>query len=253
MSAPPGITEHDWRRFQARKAKAAEVKLEVKSAYDHAAKSSSFDTFSRGTVLGGVSRSSNSMSSLDSAALQSDMAKRYNLAPAPRLNSSQTAINNGSYNGGNATRGNQAKPVSAVALLRQQERQHKRAYAEYQELQRMPDQTASSTSLAPAAPFAQLPDRFCGSCDAKNKGSDNICTCCGYFLAGAPAVESETLAQRRGLAPPNPKASPAISLLEWSAMETSLRKRNDAFCPICMEAFKGQEVLLSCSHMLHRS
>lgn len=29
--------------------------------------------------------------------------------------------------------------------------------------------------------------------------------------------------------------------------------RNDAYCPICMEGFKGgREVLLSCSHMFHR-
>jgi len=42
--------------------------------------------------------------------------------------------------------------------------------------------------------------------------------------------------------------------MEWKAIEDGLKTRAvDAYCPICMEAFKeGHEVLLSCSHIFHR-
>ena len=243
MSAPPGITEHDWRKFQAKKARAAEVKAEVQAG----------STFVSSATLNMTamhqSRTSNAAALLDSAALQTDMARRYNLAPAPRRAAQPASSSSGG-------RGSQAKPTSAVALLRREEKQHKRAYLEYQQQQQQQQHsTAQAGNVPKAEPLMSLPDRYCGSCSACNRGGDSTCITCGYFLAGAPnaAPQAETLAQRRGLARANPKAAAPISKLEWSAMETALRKRNDAFCPICMEAFKGEEVLLSCSHLFHRA
>jgi len=241
MSAPSGITEHDWRRFQAKKARAAEMKAE-------AAQASTFvSSASLNMTALHQSRTSNSAALLDSAALQTDMSRRYNLAPAPRrmqpMSSSSTAV-----------RGSQAKLTSAVTLLRREEKQHKRAYMEYQQ-QQEEQQQRTLVHVPPAAPKVALPDRYCGSCSARNRGSDSTCAACGYFLAGTAnsAPQADTLAQRRGLAPANAKALPPVSPLEWAAMESALRKRNDAFCPICMEAFKGEEVLLSCSHLFHRA
>jgi hypothetical protein len=41
---------------------------------------------------------------------------------------------------------------------------------------------------------------------------------------------------------------------EWEVIEAKLVTRHDATCPICMEGFnQGYEVLLSCSHIFHRS
>jgi len=181
------------------------------------------------------------------------MSRRYNLAPAPRRTQAAPFSST-------AVRGSQAKQTSAVALLRREEKQHKRAYMEYQQQQEQQQEQQQQYQqqqrpAVPAAPAVPLPDRYCGSCSARNRGGDSTCVACGYFLAGAAnsAPQAETLAQRRGLAPAHPKAAPPVAALEWKAMETAVRKRNDAHCPICMEAFKGEEVLLSCSHIFHRA
>jgi hypothetical protein len=187
---------------------------------------------------------------LDSAALQGDMAKRFNLAPAPIQR-----------RGGGAA---QAKPTSAVALLRQQEKQHKAAYNEYKMQQQGIDLTSRSQRSEPMhtlkpSPPAPLPDLRCASCHAMNRAAGPVCSSCGYFLAGAAGSSGpparETLAQRRGLVPTAPEECiAALTPLEWTVMEKNSQKRNDAFCPICMEAFKqGREVLLSCSHMFHHT
>ena len=97
-----------------------------------------------------------------------------------------------------------------------------------------------------------IPELECQSCGAMNRGpSGSICGTCGYYLSGVrqPAL---SLAQRRGLVQAPPKIE-TITAQAWAIIEARVDDRRDAFCPICMEAFKsGHDVLLSCSHMFHR-
>jgi len=208
-------------------------------------------------------------SSMDSAALQADMSRRYNLGGvAPRRPRRQHSILRRAAGGGadSSHVSSQAKQsesqTSAVAILRLQDRQQKRAYKAYEEAQQPSSSSSRSRSMqsrqhqafttAPKEP--SLPEQYCDSCDSENRGEDAVCTVCGYFMAGAPMPAPQTLAQRRGLAPPSAPRARAITPLEWNSMETALKKRDDAYCPICMEGFShGSEVLLSCSHMFHRA
>ena len=62
-----------------------------------------------------------------------------------------------------------------------------------------------------------------------------------------------TLAQKLGLIPAPPQP---LSLESWSLIEEQARKRKEGegLCPICLEAFKGQDqIILSCSHMFHKT
>lgn len=97
------------------------------------------------------------------------------------------------------------------------------------------------------------PPRQCDSCDAVNPYNTSVCETCGYFLSGAQQVPL-TMAQSRGLvAIPTPAIEP-LKDYEWDSIEKGVAGRQDAYCPICMEGFnRGFEVLLSCSHMYHRS
>jgi hypothetical protein len=65
----------------------------------------------------------------------------------------------------------------------------------------------------------------------------------------------ETLAQRRGLVPPIPKLEPLTPLSWHAIEATiSAKDDPDSSCPICMEPFSsGCEVLLSCSHIFHQT
>ena len=92
------------------------------------------------------------------------------------------------------------------------------------------------------------------SCHAVNPSSEMICTVCGFFLEGPMRPAPPTLAQRRGLAQPPPKMDAPVVRSDWDLIEAKLVDRRDATCPICMEGFnQGYEVLLSCSHIFHRS
>ena len=62
------------------------------------------------------------------------------------------------------------------------------------------------------------------------------------------------MAQSRGLVAAAAPAVEALQAFEWASIERGAAGRLDAYCPICMEGFnRGYEVLLSCSHMYHRS
>lgn len=65
----------------------------------------------------------------------------------------------------------------------------------------------------------------------------------------------ETLAQRRGLVPPIPKLEPLTPLSWHAIEASiSAKDDPDSSCPICMEPFSsGCEVLLSCSHIFHQT
>ena len=93
----------------------------------------------------------------------------------------------------------------------------------------------------------------CNSCEAVNSASASVCERCGYFLAGAFHAPL-SMAQSRGLVAAPKPISTAMKDYEWESIEKELTFRQDSHCPICMEGFnRGYEVLLSCSHMYHRS
>lgn len=100
----------------------------------------------------------------------------------------------------------------------------------------------------------QQQNRICGSCCFSNLSNATVCTNCGYFMTGAHSTPI-SLAQYRGLVKPATNNSTTIlTQSQWLEIENNVRKRLEAYCPICMEGFnKGFEVLLSCSHMYHRS
>jgi hypothetical protein len=144
-------------------------------------------------------------SSIDAAALQADISKRYNLSG--RSSSLTSSIN-------------------SSGIIK-----YKRKKSEKIEIKALK----------------------CQSCQHNNDIKRNqlpICENCGYYMSG-PQQSRESLSQMRGLVPPSPAVS-VMSLAEWNKVECKLENRKDAFCPICMEPFKGHEVLLSCSHMFHR-
>eukprot|EP01041_Mallomonas_annulata_P001257 gene1257-2434_t len=131
----------------------------------------------------------------DAAALQSDIARKYNLP--------------GAHNGGRVKK---------------------------------------KTSIEPTTNSSRL----CLCCGALNRRGITVCETCGFFLAST-RQPAETLSQARGLVPATAKIE-ALSKDAWDEIEERVDSRNDAFCPICMDGFnKGHEVLLSCSHMFHRS
>jgi hypothetical protein len=98
----------------------------------------------------------------------------------------------------------------------------------------------------------------CPSCSTRN--NDRLCTSCGVIIPANSTLEQHSgdgvngglsLAESRGLVKVQPVV-PALTPAEWNQLESSASGRQDAFCPICMEGFRGHEVLLSCSHMFHQ-
>ena len=166
-------------------------------------------------AMDAIKRREMSASTIDAAALQADMAKRFNLSGArshTRMTSTSSSNSNAltvSRTGGSANNnGNNVNNNRKV----------------------------------------------CDCCRSFNPPNTDICTSCGYYLSGVPEIQ-ETLAQRRGIAPPAAKVV-TLTPLEWTAIECNIRQRSDpeSCCPICMDGFnQGHEVLLSCSHMFHRS
>ena len=254
-AVPAGVTEYEWRKFQAKKMRADMKATAGTSTSTGAVTTNAASSSSASATTSRVG------ASLDSAALQADMSRRYNLGNmGPRIRPRQQPPRGVGGVGGASSA--QAKQTSAVALLRQQERQQKRAYKQYQDAQPFTGTDNGSgmrnnaqphqQTLVATVPKERLPEQYCGSCDAENRGEDAVCCACGYFMAGAPMPAPQTLAQRRGLAPASAPRARAITPLEWGSMETALKKRDDSYCPICMEGFShGSEVLLSCSHMFH--
>jgi len=152
-------------------------------------------------------------SSLDSAALQTDMARRYDLSLS--------------------------LPISGGLPVRNRGRETNRRQR--------------STITTQRTVVSTLPN-VCGCCNALNEQGELICNACGYYLNSLIQSE-ETLAQRRGLVPPNPKVE-VLTPQSWHAIEASISAKDDpdSNCPICMEPFSSScEVLLSCSHIFHQT
>jgi hypothetical protein len=113
--------------------------------------------------------------------------------------------------------------------------------------------SSSSSGEAKLVSSSRLPPRHCDSCQALNPPDTSVCNSCGFFLAGSYQVPS-TMAQSRGLITAPIPAREALKAYEWDSIEKGVASRQDAYCPICMEGFnRGYEVLLSCSHMYHRT
>lgn len=158
-----------------------------------------------------IKRREMSASTIDAAALQADMAKRFNLSGA-RPNRMATTTSSSNSN--------------SLTISRRSNN---------------PSNNADSRKV-------------CECCRSLNAATVDVCASCGYYLSGVPEIQ-ETLAQKRGIAPPAAKVV-TLTPSEWSAIECNIRQRSDpeSCCPICMDGFnQGHEVLLSCSHMFHRS
>jgi hypothetical protein len=157
---------------------------------------------------------------IDAAALQSDMARKYNLGGVGRkINTTKRRTSSSSSS---------SIPSSTESI-------------------------PSSSNIVSSSSSSSSPPIVCDCCQELNNISETVCLSCGYFLASMTIIP-ETLAQRRGLIEPTPQI-PSVSAAEWESLERTLKSRKlDAFCPICMEAFRdGSEVLLSCSHIFHRA
>ena len=121
--------------------------------------------------------------------------------------------------------------------------------------------TNSNNRQASKTAYKTCPSCRCDQVEASCK----LCTDCGFFFLGnVPGAGSSssgsgsgstdlTLAQRRGLVEVPAELKP-LSVEEWAEVEATAASRNECHCPICMVGFnQGCEVLLSCSHMFHRS
>ena len=177
--------------------------------------------------------SSSSSSLIDAAALQSDISRRFGLNIRPRRLYSSSTMNNRA----------ESKNTSSSTTLVRRNNNHMDSKVQQSSNQQQQPQLIR-----------------CNTCQHEQifrRG--DACERCGTF----PSIQSRsnnnnnnnTLAERRGLVAVKVKpVSQSLSLNDWDAVETEARVRHDAFCPICMEGFSnGYEVLLSCSHIFHRT
>lgn len=178
--------------------------------------------------------SSSSSSLIDAAALQSDISRRFGLNIRPRRLYSSSTMNNRA----------ESKNTSSPTTLVRRNNNH------------MDSKVQGSRNQH------QLPQSIrCNTCQHEQTyRRGDACERCGTIPSIQPRSNSRsnnnhTLAERRGLVALKVKSvSPSLSWNDWDAVETEARVRNDAFCPICMEGFSnGHEVLLSCSHVFHRT
>lgn len=215
-SVPGGVTEVEYKRSLAR--------LEQDSAR-----------------RGGSEARAESKAMVDAAALQLDMSRRFNLGG--------TRGNRGSGSGGADTGG--AKRSAKQIGNGYETKSSNRSSSSFASTLAPAGPWASDRSAAPKNPSDHV---YCMSCHAANLSTESVCTMCGFFLEGPMRPAPLTLAQRRGLAQPPSKMDAPVLRSEWEIIEAKLVDRHDATCPICMEGFnQGYEVVLSCSHIFHRS
>jgi hypothetical protein len=197
--------------------------------------------------------------SIDAAALQSEIAKKYALPGTSKSlislrnvsNKAKSKVDNKSGQTSNSNSSNrnnryESKDIDNDPNLQQTlynslNEQHHIDHSQQQQ---------------PIHQQAKV-DRFnesieCDSCFSISSRSD-ICTICGYIRTINEPRQAVSLAEMRGLVAA-PKREIAISKTEWDRIESKLDSRSDAHCPICMIGFnQGSEVLLSCSHMFHKA
>ena len=202
----------------------------LRQRYEMDAKSRQASSSSSSSVRARTRTENENGSLIDAAALQLDMARRFKL-PGTRNPSRPRLNNRAGFVARNTVPSSNSQDKNSDS--RQQQFKESLSQKNQERINRKPVS--------------------CGACNFTNMSDEDICHSCGYFLAGAPAPPKETLAQRRGLVEAPPKCDMPVNICTWNAIESKLSSsRNDAFCPICMEAFnQGSEVLLSCSHIFH--
>jgi hypothetical protein len=162
--------------------------------------------------------------SLDASALQSDIARRFNLPGA--------AVKRVKYLAAGAA----AAAAAGAGAVRSARHGHSHAH----------------THAASAAGSRAREQQQCPSCAQVVSVGDTTCPNCGIFFRSIRAFEP-TLAESRGLVAPAHAPVVVVSAQRWAEIEARPWERQEADCPICMEGFAlGHEVLLSCSHMFHR-
>ena len=203
-----------------------------------------FQRLEQGSARHGPGPRAESKSMIDAAALQLDMSRRLNLGGM-----SQSKSQNGNRN---HHRGSKRRSIEASKKIGD----GSDSAATRPAAPVGPWASSSRTHDAMAAPKTSTGSShvFCMSCRVPNPSTETVCVDCGFFLEGPIRPAPPTLAQRRGLAEPPAQMDAPVARSEWEVIEAKLIGRHDATCPICMEGFnQGYEVLLSCSHIFHRS
>ena len=171
------------------------------------------------------SRGSNSSGrSLDASALQSDIARRFNLPGA--------AVKRVKYL---SAAGNGMGSFSSSSQYTSRQ-----------------GQGCGHEHNPPSTRGRVVHQRQCPSCSQAVAGSETTCPNCGIFFRSIREFKP-TLAEMRGLVQPVHCPVIVLDKDDWAGIEARLWERQESNCPICMEGFTlGHEVLLSCSHMFHR-
>jgi hypothetical protein len=180
-------------------------------------------------------------SSIDAAALQAEMAKKYGVAmPGMRTNAGgRGSRRNAQRSKENHTNNNN---INGTAIILCESCGHK---------------NVGNDLVNSSEPTAA------GNSSSSSSAKMEHCMNCGYFF---PVVTQAvaSLAQRRGLMLPYGQVASALTQkaereamkpLEWYVLEGHLQRKvdPDCCCPICMEKFtSGEEVLLSCGHIFHK-
>ena len=142
-------------------------------------------------------RAADSMkSTIDAAALQADMARRFNLP-------------------GSATR--KVKQITSAPMK-------KSSYIASNSSTASTTSSSSSSSSSASASAASY-HIYCVSCRNANSQSAQICSTCGYFLTSAQHHSAPSLAEMRGLVAAAPKVEVMIDS-EWDIVEGKLAGNN---------------------------
>ena len=146
---------------------------------------------------------------IDAAALQSDLARRFNL---PGAMSRKTNRSSGASSSSSSSRGTCAISASS----------------------------SQSTSI--------LPSTFCcESCSRPCTIGSRICSSCGYFFHSGTRSSETTLAERRGLVPPPSVIKPMVEC-EWSAVERQVEGAEWHAFPQCIFSTPQNAKVVSWDH-----
>lgn len=195
--------------------------------------------------------------SIDAAALQSEMAKKYRVSnKMPIMGLSRPHQPANTTGSGVGSRRSQPPPQQAAVAST--------FYPNANAGLAPPLPQSSSSSNHNNKSGGETKEVYCPSCsychvvNANEVAALEYCQHCGYFL---PKTHSTTrtlsLAQRRGLLPvttPSMTKEIIIKPLEWYVLEGHIARKADPdyCCPICMDNFlTHDEVLLSCGHLFH--
>lgn len=185
----------------------------------------------------------NNMLSIDAAALQSEMAKKYALPgfSSAVIRKKSTTVKNQRVRSSIE----QNKPTSDNRIINQQQ-----GVISYEDYSFDDAEIAQHTFLPMNEAILEDDGFLCESCGEESRSRD-CCDRCGFFRLNN-IRRGISLAEHRSLVAAPAKEVPILKG-EWDRIESKLDSRLDAHCPICMVGFnQGSEVLLSCSHVFHK-